>query len=265
MVRCPSGGPVIGSPVVKLGTVITLPDVALAELTASAVDFVWLDLEHGALGRRDVQPLAIAARSAGADSFVRLASARDPVLGPVLDAGVDGVVVPRVEHAHEAELVVHRLRYPPLGSRGLAGRRASAYGLHPPQRDPRCIVQIESEAGAAQADRIAAVDGVEALVVGCADLAAETGDPLAAGTGESRSTGGSRLRDAIARVRTACELAEIAFGLAGPDDARLLRELAPVPPDVAVLGADVRIYARALAERFEDARHPVREEAHVRA
>lgn len=230
-----------------VGTVITLPDVGLAELTASAVDFVWIDLEHGALDRRDVQPLAIAARSAGADSFVRLSSAGDPVLGAALDAGVDGVVVPRVEHAGEAQLVVDGLRYPPHGSRGHAGRRASGYGLHSDVSDPRCVVQIESEAGAAEADRIAAVEGVETLVVGCADLAAETGEPLA---GDA-----PRVREAIARVRDACEAAGIAFGLAGPDDPGLLSELAPAPPDVTVLGADVRIYARALAERLPREAH----------
>jgi len=230
---------------VELGTVITLPDVALAELTASAVDFVWIDLEHGALDSRDVQPLAIATRSAGADSFVRLSSASDPRLGAVLDAGVDGVVVPRVEHAGEAELVVERLRYPPRGSRGIAGRRASAYGLRPTGHDPRCVVQIESEAGAAEADRIAAVDGVEALVVGCADLAAETGEALAAGA--------PRLSEAIALVQSACEQAGVGFGLAGPEDARVIGDLAPASLDIAVLAADVRIYARALAERFEEA------------
>jgi 2-keto-3-deoxy-L-rhamnonate aldolase RhmA len=244
---------------VKLGTVLTLPDVALAEITSAAVDFVWIDLEHGALDRGHVQPLAIAARSAGADSYVRLASAADAALGPVLDAGVDGVVVPRVEHAGEAELVVHRLRYPPRGSRGIAARRASAYGLRGPGRDPRCVIQIESEAGAAEADRIAAVDGVEALVVGCADLAAETGESLGADS--------PRLRQAIAHVRGACAEARIDFGLAGPDDPRVVEDLAPAPPDFAVLAADVRIYARALAERFEAARRLSRDrrgrEAHV--
>ena len=216
---------------------ITLPDVALAELTASAVDFVWIDLEHGALDRRDVQPLAIAARAAGADCFVRIGCADDPALGPVIDAGVDGVVVPRVEETAEAETVLDRLRYPPLGSRGLAGRRASGYGLRPPEHEPRCMVQIESEAGAAEAHRIAAVDGVEALVVGCADLAAAT----------------PRVREAVERIHAACEESGIAFGIAGPDDLQLVNELAPVPPDLVVLGADVRIYARALAERFEGA------------
>src|SRR5215213_1172282 len=115
-----------GRPLV--GTVISVPDVGLAELTAAAVDFVWIDLEHGALSLRDVQPLAIAARSAGAAALVRLRSTSDSALGPALDAGVDGVVVPRVATVADAEGVVERLRYPPRGSRGLAARRSSAYG-----------------------------------------------------------------------------------------------------------------------------------------
>src|SRR5215208_1250412 len=117
MARCRTGGPVIGSPVVKLGTVITLPDVALAELTASAVDFVWIDLEHGALSARDVQPLAVAARAGGAVALVRVAGSEDPALGRALDAGVQGVVVARVETRAQAERALERLRYPPRGSR----------------------------------------------------------------------------------------------------------------------------------------------------
>ena len=109
------------------------------------------------------------------------------------------------------------------------------------------------------AARIAAVEGVDALVVGCADLAAETGESLAAGA--------PRVRDAITRVRDATEAAGVSFGLAGPVDPDLLSELADVPPDIAVLGADVRIYARALAERFEAARELARagprEDIHV--
>ena len=159
----------------------------------------------------------------------------------------------RVEGAAEAEAVVDRMRYPPLGSRGLAARRASAYGLRPRETESRCIVQIESAAGAAEAERIAAVEGVEALVVGCADLAIEAGERVNADA--------SRLCDAIARVRDASETTGVVFGLAGPEDQQALTELAPSMPDLAVLGADVRIYARALAERFDTTRR----EAHVGA
>jgi 2-keto-3-deoxy-L-rhamnonate aldolase RhmA len=242
---------------------VSLPDVALAELTASAADFVWIDLEHGALCARDVAPLAIAARAAGAGCLVRV-SADDPALGPALDAGVDGVVLPRVETPSQAEAAVERLRYPPRGSRGLAARRASAYGLDPrgEPEDPVCMVQVESARAVAAAEAIAAVEGVDALVVGCSDLALDMGvDP---------GTGSGELRDAIARVQRSCAATRRVSGVAGPDDPDLLTELAGGRSALLVLGADVRIYARALGDaigrpRGEPAPEaPELEEAHVR-
>src|SRR5919197_651800 len=107
-----------------LGTVLTLPSVPLAELAAGPFDFVWIDLEHGALGAADVPSLAVAARSAGAGVFVRLPGPEPGDLAAILDAGVDGVVVPHVESAAGARRLVTRLRYPPRGTRGFAARRA---------------------------------------------------------------------------------------------------------------------------------------------
>jgi 2-keto-3-deoxy-L-rhamnonate aldolase RhmA len=223
-----------------IGTVISLPDAGLAELTASAADFVWIDLEHGALSGRDVQPLAIAARAGGAASLVRLRSCDDVAVGPALDAGVDGVVAPRIERVEEAEQLVERLRYPPRGSRGLAARRASAY--EGAAGDPACIVQLESRAAVERAEEIARVEGVAALVVGCSDLALDMGEELAQGW--------PRCRDAVAHVTSVCSAAGLAAGVAGPDDPGLLLELAGPEASLLVLGADVRIYARALRRAF---------------
>lgn len=277
MVSCRTGGRVIGSLLVEavqlrgrlarrdrvVGTVLTLPDVALAELTAHAADFVWIDLEHGALGAGDIQPLAIAARSAGAAVLVRLPSHADAVVERALDAGVDGVVVPRVESAAHAELVAAMLRPPPAGSRGAASRRASAYGLEAPASDaPLCLVQIESADAIGAATEIAAVDGVDALVVGCADLALSLG---------AASPPAEVVREAIARVQLAAEDAGIASGVAGPDDPGLLLQLADERSTMLVLGADVRVYARAMATALgalrRDPPHPdpAPEEAHVGA
>jgi 2-dehydro-3-deoxyglucarate aldolase/4-hydroxy-2-oxoheptanedioate aldolase len=97
----------------RIGTVISLPDVALAELAGAALDFAWIDLEHGALSLRDAQALAIALTAAGCEAHVRLPGAGSELLGPVLDAGVDGVVAPRVDDADAARRMVRRLRYPP--------------------------------------------------------------------------------------------------------------------------------------------------------
>jgi 4-hydroxy-2-oxoheptanedioate aldolase len=270
--RCGTCVPVIGSPAVEglpfptrlaaghllVGTVVTLPDVTLAELSASAVDFVWIDLEHGALGTADVAPLAIAARAAGAASLVRLRAASDPALGPALDAGVDGVVVPRVERAAQAATVVKLLRHPPRGSRGRAVRRDVAYGRDAPAAaDPVCMVQIESREAVEAADSIAGVEGVGALVVGCADLAASLdADPEA-------------LSAPIGHVQRAAHAAGVASGVAGPDDPEALARLAGGSSTVLVLGADVRNYARAIdrlvarlrEELPGEAREP--EEAHV--
>jgi 4-hydroxy-2-oxoheptanedioate aldolase len=243
-----------------LGTVVTLPDVALAELSASAVHFVWIDLEHGALGPADVQPLAIAVRAAGAASIVRVSADGDSAIGTALDAGVDGIVVPRVDSAAEAARVVERMYHPPHGLRGSATRRASAYGRTPESgQRPICMVQVESATAVDEAEAIAAVQGVDALVVGCADLA------LALGV-EPRS---DRFRESVEEVQLAAASAGIASGIAGPHDPALLAELAGGCSTVLVLAADVRIYARALDAGMSELRRelalraPDQEESHV--
>jgi 4-hydroxy-2-oxoheptanedioate aldolase len=220
-----------------VGTVITLPDVALAELVTEPLDFVWIDLEHGALGTADVAPLAIAA--CGAATFVRLPEPDAGGVSGLLDAGVDGVVAPRVESAAQARRLVDRLRRPPRGSRGHASRRSNSYGR--PGRapaDPLCLAQIETTAGVRAAAEIARVEGVDALVIGCSDLALsldgvpEPGSPL--------------MREAIGRVQSAAEEGGVPSGIAGPDDPCLLHELAGGRSTLLVCGADVRLFARAV-------------------
>jgi 4-hydroxy-2-oxoheptanedioate aldolase len=250
---------VSGPPLV--GTVVTVPDVVLAELTASAFDIVWIDLEHGALASSDVAPLAIAARSAGAAGLVRLSHPEDHALGAVLDAGVDGVVAPNVETAEQAERLVDALRRPPRGSRGLAARRESAYGrVAGEPADPVCFVQIESPRGVANAAEIASVEGADALVAGCGDLALSLGE---------HSLDSSAMRTAVASVQEAAAEAGVASGVAGPGDPGLLARLSGGRSRVHVLAADLRLYAAALHDgadrlRGELARGaPRREEAHV--
>jgi 2-keto-3-deoxy-L-rhamnonate aldolase RhmA len=240
-----------------LGTVLTVPAAGLAELVAEPLDFVWIDLEHGALDTADVQPLAVAARAAGCAAFARLASSDWARVPAILDAGVDGVVAPRVESAAQARRLVERLRYPPGGSRGFAARRATGYGRAGAGRDPLCLAQIESAAGVDAAEEIAAVDGVDALVVGCADLALALDGKL-----EPLS---QRVRDAIAHVQRAAQAQRIASGIAGPDDAQLLLELAADTSTLLVCSADVRMYARAVDEAVARLRSPAREGSGVGA
>jgi 2-keto-3-deoxy-L-rhamnonate aldolase RhmA len=231
----------------RIGTVLTIPDVTLAELLGAPLDLAWIDLEHGALTCADVPPLVVGLRAARCEAHVRLPSWRSDMLPPVLDAGVDGIVAPAIADADEAAALVRRLRYPPAGERGFGPRRAGGYGREPlPVPTPSCTVQIESPAAVQAAASIAAVDGVDALVIGCADLGQALG-----GAPGMLSPG---LEAAARTVRAAAHRAGKAFGLAGAADAATLAVLAAGGVDLVVHSVDVRVYAGAVDRAVELAR-----------
>jgi 4-hydroxy-2-oxoheptanedioate aldolase len=224
-----------------LGTVISLPEVALAELAGAALDFAWIDLEHGALSLRDVQSLAIGLAAAGCEAHVRLPGVASEALGPVLDAGVDGVVAPRVEAAEEVRALVDRLHYPPRGRRGLGPRRAGGYGRATRYWESAavcCTVQVESPAGVEAAGEIAAVPGVDAVVLGCADLSLALDAPH-----DLRSPA---LLDAADHVAAACARAGVAFGVAAGGEPTAVADLADGRAALVLYSADVRLYSAAV-------------------
>lgn len=227
----------------RVGTVLSLGDPALAELAATPFDFVWIDLEHGALGPADVPPLAIAAQATGAAALARVPSWDSPLIAPLLDAGVDGIVAPRVESAAEAAAFAASLRYPPNGTRGFGPRRAGGYGriadfARCDGARVECVVQIESPPGVEAAEGIASAPGVDAVVVGCADLALALDAP--------GDLGAPLLRAACDRVAAAAHGADVQFGIAAGGPPELVAELAAGRAQIVLYGADVRIYAGAV-------------------
>jgi 4-hydroxy-2-oxoheptanedioate aldolase len=229
------------------GTVLTVGDLSLAQLAATPFDFVWIDLEHGALTVRDVQQLAIAAAAADSATLVRLPHARSERLQAVLDAGVDGIVAPRVRCADEAAELADRMRHPPAGSRGFAHRRWNGWGRADDEAvTPACIVQIESREAVAAASEIAAVPGVDALVLGPADLALDLGVPAA--------LDGPEMGSAISAVQRAADEAGIVAGIAAGGDADVLGRALGGRFTFLVYSADVRLYAEATAAAATTAR-----------
>lgn len=231
----------------SLGTVLASPDPALAEMVAEAFDLAWIDLEHGPLDVRDVLRLSLALRAGRCAALVRLSGSRFERLDAVLDCGVDGVVVPRVETAAEAAAVVAQLRHPPHGRRGHALRRAAGYGRRA-HAGVGCLIQIESGPAVAAAAAIAAVPGVDGLVVGTADLALALGVDL--------DLHSPAMRRALADVRDATEAAGVAFGLATGGDPADILDAVGRRPDLVVYSADVRMYVDAIdaaRRRLDDA------------
>jgi 2-keto-3-deoxy-L-rhamnonate aldolase RhmA len=106
----------------------------------------------------------------------------DPVLIKLaLDIGARGVIIPWVNNGEEARRAVRACRYPPLGIRGVGPRRAARYGLgssdYLAQANDEIltIVQIETEAAAANIDEILSIEGVDVFFIGPADLSASMG------------------------------------------------------------------------------------------
>jgi 4-hydroxy-2-oxoheptanedioate aldolase len=196
---------------VELGTVLSLPGAVLAELVARHLDFVWVDLEHGALGPAEMQDAIVGIQAAGARAHVRVGPGTSP--SPALDAGADGIVFPRVTDAEHARAAVAALHHPPAGRRGYGPRREAVRERH---GLPVCTVQIEDRAGIDAAHEIARVRGVDEIVVGAADLSFELGAPLEHDAPE--------LTHAIAAVRGAAERTGARFGIAG------------LPPAAAIAG-----------------------------
>jgi 2-keto-3-deoxy-L-rhamnonate aldolase RhmA len=159
----------------------TLSDPAVPELAAGlGFDFVVVDTEHTPSTLETVANClrAVSAESAG---VVRVPW-NDPVrLKRVLDLDPAGVMAPMISTRDEAADFVAATRYPPDGVRGIGVGRSAAYGrdvagqVDRDDADLVRIAQIETEAGVEHADDVAAVDGIDTLFVGPADLSAALG------------------------------------------------------------------------------------------
>ncbi|WP_092907186.1 HpcH/HpaI aldolase family protein [Halostagnicola kamekurae] len=237
-----------------VGAWLSIGHPTVAEVTAtSGFDFVLIDTEHTTLSLETVEDMSRAVDAAAGDTktLVRVPS-DDPVrIKRVLDIGVAGIMVPSIETATEARKIVQSVTYPPEGIRGVASGRAAAYGddfqqyVETASETITTVVQIETQTGLDNADAIAAVDGIDAVFVGPADLSANLGI-----FGEWEN---DRLDTAIDRVVSAGESAEIPVGTLVVDPAdietRVEQEF-----DFLIVGKDTTHLSTAnerIRERYE--------------
>jgi 4-hydroxy-2-oxoheptanedioate aldolase len=165
------------------GAWLSMASPAVAELLAwCGYDFLVIDQEHGYGSLGDAVGMLRACEVGGCPTIVRVPWNDQVYLKRVLDAGAQSIMVPMVESAEEAAAAVAACRYPPAGRRGYAApvMRCSRYGHIKDYRaradeELLLIVQIESAAAAARAESIAAVDGVDLVLIGVNDLGGSIG------------------------------------------------------------------------------------------
>lgn len=155
---------------------------ALAEAMGSVgFDYLVLDMEHVAIDVPDAMAMMQAMEASGTPALVRLAWNDMVLVKRILDAGAQSILLPYVQTAEEARLAVSYTRYPPKGVRGVAGvHRASRWGtvrnyLKEAEKELMVNIQLESMGAVEQIEEIAAIDGVDGLFIGPADLSASMG------------------------------------------------------------------------------------------
>ena len=165
-----------------VGTWIMSASPMVAEAVGHA-GFDWgvLDMEHAPADMMEVIHMLQAVSSTKMVPVVRVPWNDAVTIKRVLDAGATTLLVPLVQDADEARRAVAATRYPPQGVRGVAGMtRASRFGaahnyLQHANADMGVIVQLETPQALQQLEAIAAIDGVDALFIGPADLSAAMG------------------------------------------------------------------------------------------
>jgi 4-hydroxy-2-oxoheptanedioate aldolase len=161
-----------------LGCFLSLGSALTSELMGTAgYDWCLVDLEHGAGGEHEALAQLQAISATPAAGIVRVEANARQRAHRVLDLGAHGIMFTRIDTVEEAQAAVAAMRYPPSGVRGVAfSNRVCEYGSNfRPYLDASTgalltIVQIETRAAVANAEAIAAVDGVDVLFIGPSDL-----------------------------------------------------------------------------------------------
>jgi 4-hydroxy-2-oxoheptanedioate aldolase len=214
---------------VNVFSVGAIPSPKMIELVALVGGYhgIWIDEEHAALSQAQIEVLAMACRSVGLDSYVRIAPVHYAAVMRPMETGVGGVMAAQIRNVAEAKQVVRWAKFPPLGERGAnASNFEGNYATRPLgehiqvcNRDRWLSLQIETAEALHSVDEIAAIDGVDHLFVGPADLSVALGVP-----GEFLH---AKCIDALRRVSQAVKAAGKTWGILvrGAEHAAVCQEL----------------------------------------
>jgi len=163
-----------------IGTLISLPSPEITELLSSTgYDWLFIDAEHGAFNPQQAQSMLQAAGDC--PCVIRVPSGDEIWIKKALDIGAAGIIVPQVHTAEQAKLIVKSCKYSPVGTRGVGIGRAHNYGMDfekyikTANQHTAVILQAESRQAINNIEAIAAVKGVDAILIGPYDLSASLG------------------------------------------------------------------------------------------
>ena len=195
-----------------IGTLVSLPSPEVTEILAqTGYDWLFIDAEHGAFNPQQAQAMLQAAGDC--PCIIRVPSGDEVWIKKALDIGAAGIIVPQVHTAEQAKQIVKSCKYSPQGTRGVGIGRAHQYGtgfenyIKTANRNTAVILQAESRAAIDNIHAIAAIKGVDAILIGPYDLSASLGK-----IGQVKD---KTVVSAINKVIRACQAANVRLGYFG--------------------------------------------------
>lgn len=213
---------------------------------AAGFDSLYVDMEHSPIDFETTSAICISAVAYGVTPLVRVPGHLGQDISRALDGGAQGVILPHVNTAEQARQIVSHAKYPPLGHRSVMGAGpATAYKAMPLAKvnesgntDTLVVIMLETPEGIANAESIAAVAGVDMLLIGSNDLCTEMGFP-----GQLRHP---KLLEAYEIVAKACKKNKLALGIGGiRSDAELQIQLIELGAKFLISGSDTTYLAAA--------------------
>lgn len=223
-------------------------DIA-AIMKAAGYDWLFLDLEHNSMDLDTAVQISVAALAVGIAPIARVPAGQHWLATRLLDGGGLGIVMPHVDTVEEAREIADRLRYPPRGHRSIAGGLphfgyasvATAAATVAIDAATLVVVMLETPRAIENAAAIAAVPGIDALLIGSSDLSIEMGIP-----GEFED---ERIVAAYRRVVEACGTHGKFAGIGGIYEEALLRRYIGMGVRLVLGGGDLGFMQAAAAAR----------------
>jgi 4-hydroxy-2-oxoheptanedioate aldolase len=238
---------------VAIGMWVKLPLIESVEVAALAgLDFIAIDLEHSTISVELASRQIALARASGVVPLVRIPLSAQADVGRILDAGAGGIIFPSIDTVSDAEEAVRLCRFPPRGRRGAGPTsRAGRWGLNPlstylAEGDTGVLVvaQIESATAAPNSEAIAAVPGIDVLLVGQTDLAVTMG----------MTPTDDAVRDVVSGIEAAAAAKRVPLGSAVGSAGGVAADLASRGYRLLVVSNDATMLASAAIDTALEAR-----------
>jgi 2-keto-3-deoxy-L-rhamnonate aldolase RhmA len=223
-------------------------DVAQIMKTAG-FDWLFIDCEHNSMDTDMAAQIASAALAIGITPVVRVAGKEHWFSSRMLDNGAQGIVVPHVDSVDEAKRVASACRFPPIGHRSMGGGLQQLGFASVPvgeaakivNEETLVVVMLESPQAIARCDEIAAVPGIDALLIGTNDLCFEMGIP-----GQFNDP---RVAEAYTKLIAACKKHGKFAGMGGMYTAELLERHINMGVQLILSGSDFSLLMQAAGAR----------------